>query len=366
MAATLSDIAAALTVLNAEGLADQVIRTSLMFQVLRKKEHTEGQEVLSTPIEMAGMANARKSTGAAVNRTTDFNTVNKRARTSQAWSRAEGYARIDGLARDLSKANARASANGGGLAGMTSLVVKEGSAAVNDLTALLTPWVYTGDPTDNEFCGIDAICTTGTFAGVNPATSGQSSWAAVDATGALVDLNWRQLRDELIDPFRTNCNKDPEFITCSKAMFNALADSIDDMPGHRASAQVQPGGQSIESLLTRVVGTNQINIAGVIVVPDAACPANSFYAWHRAGGVIEYVPSEPEITDGLMEAMGAITGRSGLEVATAQALIADSRNFLVPSIQALGREGDFEDIMAILRLQFRVSHRNHFGRLILS
>lgn len=372
MAVSLADIAVAFNVLFPTDALDQVARTAFLPRVMPAREHTEGQKVISVPVRLGGHANARVSSGAAVHRTNDFDTSNVVAVTSQSWARYEGFAQIDGLARDLARSNKLMGRGGSLEANISGLVRQELFDAIKDLTSVIGADFYTGNPTASppELAGLDAICTTGTFAGINPATTNQGAWAAVDATGSLASLSPKYIRDNLIEPFRTASNKDPEFITCPGAVWTALADAIEAAPGSRAMYSIQRGeggNADQDSVYAKLVGTRYIEVEGIPIVKDSAAPANTLYAIHRDGCVLEYVKPVPELTEGVMEAMAAILGVSGLEPASAQQMV-DQRGAgkLVPSIIALGNEGDFQQLMAVLRMQLRVERRNHFGRLVLS
>lgn len=363
MATALSDIQDVFNTVHAARIADQIRKDVFLLNVFNTRRVTDQNKACLWTVKLDGRDNARPDDGSDVNFTTDFATTNKRLQATVPWSRYTAFAQTDGLAEAIADLGATDH-----FANATSLMGEELDDAIDDLTLKVSTHLYTGDSgaSPAEVGGLDEICATGTYAGINPASSGNSKWAAIDATGSLAALTRRMLRDDLIEPYRTASGRDPELITCSSTMFNALVDSIEDGASYQEVKSLQLSGRGDQVDLSLITGVRALEVEGIPVVQDRHCPANSFYAIHTNGVEIEHIPGArlPNVA-GVVDALSRLTGK-GVAPELVQEMFRQGQDRLTPWMKHMGRHGDSERFMVGLYFQLKPRFRNRFGRLVLS
>lgn len=363
MAATnLAQVAAVFNTTFASRYADQLRRDVFLLNVFETAAEQEGNKQCIQAVKLSGRDNADWDDGSDLHLTNDFDTTNARDFAALDWARIRSGVHLDGLVQALAATNPTRGLD-------QTLIREEMKDASNDLAKKLGTAFYTGNPTagTRQLCGLNAICATGTFAGIDPTDPGRAEWASVDAADSLGNLTPRLLRDLLINPFREAAGEDPDFITCSSTMFSAIEDAIEDSPSYRECKSIQPSGMGATIDLTTIKGVRAIRLYDVPIVLDRFAPANSFYAVNLRGSTLKYVPPswDPAFGDVVAGELGRITGE-GVGPDQVEAIFRITQGRLSPHLRVMGTTGDNDRLLLLVYLQQQIKHRNHFGRLVLS
>jgi hypothetical protein len=365
---TLADIAPVFNLVVQDSVADQMRHDVFLLNVFRTGP---GQNARCTwDVKGSGRDNARVSNGSDANYTTDFDTTNVRGQGSLPWARYESFVRADGLAMALAQRNASL---GGGLGVSSDLFGEEAADSIQDLTLKVGADLYGGDPAAviPELCGLDAIVTGDSFAGLDRTDAGLEAWTSVNDTLATGSVNDRTIRDRLLQPFRDLAGKSPELCVCSSATFNVIADAVRDSPSLREVRYLRTTGGMVD--LSLVTGIRYLQVEDTIFVQDRHCPANTIYALHTEGFRIRVVANA---MGGAFEAPNAarvastimtLTGKGMAPEDIQQMFMARAQGpRLAPWMKHLGAHGDSDRAMFGIYTQMEVQKRHHVGRLVLT
>lgn len=260
---------------------------------------------------------------------------------------------------DLAQALARGSFNFEGGAGLKKFEID--NEAVKLLKILATAF-YTGNPsaTPPELCGLDYVCGTSTFAGVNPATSGQETWVGTTESVTEVAFNADPvgvLRDSLLGPM-ADLGYRPKVVFCEDARIRKIIAATDTAP---AQVRSMPIGNGFT--VADLGGVGAI-VDSTIFMPSPNTPTGKFYALDPEYLEYQFVPRE--IDTALMAlTMSEILGRQVTEHAVQRLL---NRALNVPPIwfEDIAKTGTQQKVGLVTHGQAKFLVRAAFGRLALT
>lgn len=245
---------------------------------------------------------------------------------------------------------------------------------VTDQTARIAKGIardmYEGDPAGSpiELAGAAlAIDSSGTFAGINPAT--YTEWASVENTAALAALSFALIQDFLTDVY-DNCGFYPEFVTVPSNVFNAIKGLYTDYEAHTIREINLSSGGGARGDEPRAVklsaGMRAVEVDQVPFVLDRHCTANTMYAFHSDFVRIHQLDPMQSILDGGAEAINDLFSRLAGRViqlprADIEGMMAKN-NGLRPHIKLLGDRGLSKEAVTAVFAQVEWRRRNAFGK----
>lgn len=354
-----ADIAAAMSLILQDRMVDQFRRDQVILHLLEVKNN--GKNSLLTwnakfPGRTAGGAYAEGADMADG----DYDS-HTRAQAALAWAEYRSGAKVSGLAMSVTGDGyvSDAQAMGG------DLFDEELVDAVDEVAMLLATDVYAGDPTASpmELAGFAAAVddAAGTFAGL--ASSTYSDWLGNEDTLATASLSFENLRAKLIRPVRDATGRDPDFITCSGALFDLVKGLFDEQADIIKEVR-RFDGQMVD--IKAMAGARALDLDGVPVIEDRHATANTFCAWSARDVEIVQLPAKtpgrsPE------RIAAAIKMLTGLDVKVEDVVARMKRSgVLTPTIEFLAQSGDAYKAMVKVYAQIKWKRRNAHAKLTLT
>jgi len=287
-----------------------------------------------------------------------------RTKASLNWASYRKGAKVSGLAQSIAAAS-----GGTGAGDLTDVLLEEVVDAVNDLAIDVSIHSYSGNPGASpvQLAGaalaIDSD-TGSSFAGVDPAT--YSEWVSGENTLPTAQLSESNLSKYLHRPVRDATGSDPDFVTCSGALFDKVRD-LGRERGDPPVVMVRTAGGMVD--VRKHLGMRAVTVDGVPYIEDRHATANTFYAF--SGRFVEYrqIPARGSSAtpEEVRQAMFNLTGvdvpvhdiERGL-----RAMFGGQQ--IVPYVEVLGKTGDAFKVMVKVYLQLAWKRRNAFAKLTLT
>lgn len=351
---TRAGISAVLNLTFGEAAADHIRRDCLpvnLFDVVN-----ESNELATWPVKTTGRSAGGAYAEGADMADADFD-AHLKTKASLAIANYWKGVKISG------NAMAAAAANGTRVFD-SSLWNDELTDAVDDLAKDLSTDFYGGNvgASPAEIEGLERAITTGTYAGVNPATYLEFK-SAVNTT-PLASLSFKTTRDNLIRPFKDACGEYPLFVLCDSTFFDAYGDLFGDQRRYVSDVRSAGGGMVKLSGGFRALEMD----GGVPLIEDRFCTSQTAYAFGRdaAQWVQQPAVGSPEEEAHLVvQAIKALTG-TDLPLDEVVASIRARSRRLMPKIEMLGKTGDNVKAMVKVYAQLRVKRRNRTAKLTLT
>lgn len=367
---TLATVSAALSLLFASRLETQINSVSVLPQLLPVV--MGGGKALNWTAEFTGATNAAATTDGVALSSSDADAEAEVAATLP-WAQYTKVSSVSDLAQAAANSNYRPDSIGSIDADLLlGRIVTQGRRIALGIATDM----YAGDPgaSPAQLAGAAlAIDSSGTFAGINPAT--YTEWAATEQTCATAALTFDVLRS-FFTAIYDACGYMPEFVTCNSTLFNLVRGLFSDYEANVAREIVMARGGGLDGTEPRVVklsaGMRAVEVDGVVFVLDRAATANTFYAWNTNFVQIEQLlPAElsrltrdPAAILDLFRMMAdnpkLIIPRAELEGMAART------SGLRPRVKLLGDRGMSTEAVVSVWAQLRWMRRNAFGKLVLT
>lgn len=226
---------------------------------------------------------------------------NIRATASHAWANYREAIDVADETIDIVAAT-------GGAEG-TDLMMSEAFDAVVALAKNMSTDLYAGDPTASpaELAGLATmVASSGTFAGVNPATSGQGQWVSADLSDVAAGSYSIASHRALLRAVKDDTGREPT-LTIGNGGVTDVVKGLSDSGDAVKRIRTQSGFIDVESAL----GTSLVTVDGVPHLEDPYCTAGEIYAVTLDDLQLKYIPVVQQGVDEAMiaAAMSQIVGR---------------------------------------------------------
>jgi|GEM_PF-4930369 len=292
----------------------------------------------------------------------DFD-AHSRAPASLNWAQYRKGAKVSGLAQAVAAASG---GTGGG--DLTDVFLEEVLDATHELAVDISVDCYSGDPTASpvELAGAAVAIdgTAGTFA--NLASGTYSEWLASEETLPAEQLSEAKLRELLHRPIKNATGHNPDFVTCSGALFDQLRDIVAER-SDAITTMVRGANGMVD--IEKTMGSTAIRIDGVPYIEDRHASASTFYAWSARDVEIHQMPaanssvSPGEVRQAIINLTGVAIPLNEVEQALRNLYGGEQ---LVPYIKLLSSGGDSMKAMVFCYLQLAWKRRNSHAKLVLS
>ena len=347
MAATLTALSAAMSLIYMDRNTDQFRRDAPILAMLPIKTGSGKNCAWGAKID-------GRTTAAAYAEGADAGSASTHTRVGAAlnWAQYREIIQVSGLS-----AAAVASLPGTHNAGSNDLWNEEMTDGIDALALKVAEDCYSGDPAASpvELAGAaTAIDSTGTFAGIDPAT--HASWAAGEATMALASISVATLRTNLHRPVKDATGRYPDMVTVPGNVFDKLLELSD-------AKNIDVINILGNDLRVASLGARAISIDGVPYVEDRHCTANTAYAWSLRDVCIRQLPALAPV--GVAQVQAAIKQLTGAEVPLTDIETGLRRmaGQLTPTIEVLAQNGDAYKAQIKVYCQLEWKTRNGFSKL---
>lgn len=253
-------------------------------------------------------------------------------------------------------------ANSIDLDGIGSMKQFEVDREVEKMLKLLAVAIYTGDTgaTPPELCGLDEACGTTTFAGINPGTSGQSTWVGTVGTATEAEFladPVNVVRDNLLTPMAT-AGYPAKFVFTSYEYVQALIKAVD---GANSQVRSIPLGNGFT---VADIGGVGVIVDGTLFIPSPNTPSGKFYAVDPAYWIFRWVPRATDFNS-LAEAISRVLNRA-VSADVIQRLMGRAISAPPMWFDEIAKTGTQTKVGIVTHGQLEYTVRKAFGCLILS
>lgn len=245
--------------------------------------------------------------------------------------------------------------------GLTSLrdleVDKEGKVILKTLSESF----YTGNPGASpvQLSGLNYVCTTSTFAGINPGTSGQETWVGVTDTETVANF-----AADPVGATRTKLTGACAALGYKPDFGFTTHDIINQILSATSTAESQVRAMPVGNGLTVAdLGGVAVIVDGTLFIPSPNCPSGTLYCGQRGMLRYRYVPQAMSNMQDMAAALSRLIRRDIPANVVQQLLTGQTINMPPIGFDEIAKTGTQRKLGLVTQGQMFPTERRAFGRL---